>query len=344
MDLAKTLATLSAAAGVAGGEEGLDGILRPLLLDCCDRVEQDPNGSLTGWLDAPADRPLILLDAHLDEIGLIVTAVTEKGFLKFAGCGGVDVRTLPAAFVTVHTASGPIPGMVSTLPPHLKERDGDHFPKLTELAIDIGMEREAAEARVAPGDFVSFDIPPMTLQHDRIAGKSLDNRASVACLLYVATRMRQLAPDRRPCRLALLFSAQEEIRLRGAATAAYRIHPDRALVVDVSFAAAPGVPEEKCGKLGAGPMIGYAPILSRPMFERLRALAREREIPYQLEIMGGTTGTNADAITLAREGVPTALLSIPERNMHTPVEVVQLTDITATAELILAWLEGGASL
>lgn len=141
--------------------------------------------------------------------------------------------------------------------------------------------------------------------------------------------------------MAILLSAQEEIRLRGATTAAYRIHPDRALVVDVSFAAAHGVPEEKCGTLGKGPMIGYSPVLNRELFRALSSLAEKEDIPHQFEIMGGTTGTNADALSLSREGVPTALLSIPERNMHTPVEVVELGDIEATARLICAWILGG---
>ena len=339
MNLQDTLTALSQAIGVSGAEEGAVAVAAAWLQPFCDRIDRDHNGNLIGWLDGPEDLPLILLDAHLDEIGLIVTSITEGGFLKFAGCGGVDVRTLPASFVTVHTETGPLPGMISTLPPHLKEREGDKFPKLTDLAIDIGMPREEAERKVRPGDFISFDIAPGLLQNGRITGKSLDNRASVACLLWVAERLHAAKPL--PCRVAILLSAQEEIRLRGATTAAYRIHPDRALVVDVSFAAAHGVPEEKCGTLGKGPMIGYSPVLNRELFRTLSSLAEKEDIPHQFEIMGGTTGTNADALSLSREGVPTALLSIPERNMHTPVEVVELGDIEATARLICAWILGG---
>ena len=340
MELKKLLFDLSAAIGVSGEETGVGQVAADYLRPFCREIHQDHNGNLLASLGGERGKK-ILLDAHLDEIGLIVTDITEEGFVKFDKCGGVDVRPLPAADVTVHTASGDLPGVVCAIPPHLKGLENpDEFPKLTDLSIDVGYNGEEAKKRISLGDRITVEREPTELLGGMFTGKALDNRAGVAAVVRAA---ELLAGEKLGCRVQLLISSQEELGLRGAKTGAYSLDPDEAIVVDVSFAKTPDSPDHKCGEIEKGPMIGYAPILSGEMFSKMVEICREKEYPYQLEVMGGTTGTNADAISVSRKGVRCALLSIPQKYMHSPIEIVSLSDIEQTARLICDYIkkEGG---
>ena len=170
-----------------------------------------------------------------------------------------------------------------------------------------------------------------------MTGKSLDNRAGCAVVIDAACRLAG-HPD---LTLIVSLSSQEEIGCRGARPIAFAADPGEAIVVDVSFADGPDVPPRACGKMGGGPMIGVSPILNKPMTDRLIALAKALEIPHQLEVMGSHTGTNADLISLIKCGVPTALISVPERNMHTACEVIDPDDVRRCSELIVAYVEKG---
>ncbi len=300
-------------------------------------VHTDRLGSVWGVLSAACENaPTLLLEAHVDEIGFIVTDVTADGFLRVSSCGGIDERTLAATPVVV-LCEPPISGVFCSTPPHLSG-DSDVLLKTEERGIDVGLTAEEAKARIPVGTRVMFVPRFDRLLGDRVCSKALDDRAGCAAILRA---LELLQNKSLPWNVAVLFCTQEELGTRSAGTAAFGIQPEAAIVVDVSFAHTPDADRAECGMLGDGVMLGISPILDYGMTEQLRALAEERGIPFQYEVMGGTTGTDADKITVAREGIPSALLSIPLRYMHTPAEVASLKDIEAVAALIAAFAEAG---
>lgn len=307
-----------------------------------DEVFRDPLGSVIVPVKKPVEgRPSVLLEAHLDEIGFVVTAVDEDGFLRLAKVGGPDIRVLLGHEVTAFGRE-PLFGVFCCRPPHLATKDDfNKVPKLDELAVDIGFSRDGALKKVRPGDFVTLRQTPAELLGGSVTGKAFDNRAGVAVIL----RCLEKCAGSLDCGLTAAFTLSEELGCRGAVTAAYSAAPTHAIVVDVSFGYTPDAPREKCGELGKGPMIGVSPTLSREVTDLLFDLARSRSIPYQTEVMGGDTGTNADPVSISRGGVKTGLVSVPLRYMHTAAETVDLNDIENTASLMAAAVEriGGAA-
>jgi endoglucanase len=292
-------------------------------------------GNLLGWVRSakPGKKPVVLLDAHLDEIGMVVTYIEESGFLRAAACGGIDRRVLPAAAVTVHTKGGRLCGVVCSTPPHLAGPEEKKYQKVEELYIDIGLTRAEAEAAVSPGDVITLAARPRRLLGDVCSGKALDDRAGCVAILRALELLRDEELD---CGLTAVFSSMEETGMQGAATAAYALAPTHAVAVDVTFAHTPDSQRHKTGLPGKGPMVGFAPVLPAELSKRLCELAEAGGIPYQREAMGGSSGTNADAIAVAGGGVAAGLLSIPQRYMHTPVEVVCAADIDDTGRLLAA--------
>ena len=281
----------------------------------------------------------IMLDAHYDEIGFIVTGIDGNGFLQVASCGGIDRRTLLGHEVVVHGKSD-LRGIICCQPPHLtSSSDYKKAPKISEIAIDIGLSAKEAKNNVSVGDYVHlYSGEACELLGGRITGKALDNRAGVAALLKTAELLEnKILPD---TKVTLLFSAQEELGKRGAVTGAYEIAPDEAIVVDASFNTTPGCNPNECGKMSEGPMIGISPILSKEMAGRLKNLADK----YQLEIMPEETGTDSDVISVTRGGIPTAMLSIPLSYMHTGIEIIDSADVEMTAKLMADYILSGGEL
>ena len=277
----------------------------------------------------------ILLDAHLDQIGLVVTAIDEDGFLKVTKCGGADIRVLAAAEVTVH-GKKPLYGVITSTPPHLsKPEDADKAKGFDDIAVDIGMTADEAKKLVSLGDRITFNGKYTNLLGNRVSSPSIDDRAGIAAILRC---LELLEGKNYGCKISVLFSVQEETGGSGAQTGAFSIEPDEAIAVDVSFATAPGISGEKYASLGGGTMIGYAPLLDYDMSRRLTEIAEKNGISNQTEVMGRNTGTNCDEIQVAGKGVKTALLSIPLRNMHTAVEVCDLEDIENTARLMADYI------
>ena len=328
---------------VLGNESGaIDAVLR----HCPECVERhiDKNNNLILTISPGNHKKHIMLDAHLDQVGLIVTNVWQDGFLQVAPCGGVDARVLPGSLVRIYSEDNKtFDGIVTSIPPHLSKEKGDEeFPKISELFVDTGLRAEELNL-IKPGDFVGFTAKPLKLLNKNVAAPGLDNRAGVAavicCLKILAENIAKLK-----CKVSCLFSTGEEVTAVGAKTAAFSISPDIAISVDTSFADQKNVPPNKCGKLSLGPMVGISPILSKEIASELIRIAKLNKIPYQNEIMPGKTGTNADVISLSKCGIPTALLSIPLRYMHTPVEIINMEDVKNTARLLACYiLEGGAS-
>ncbi len=290
--------------------------------------------SVIGKMSGESDYTL-MLEAHIDEVGFIVTDVDEKGFLTVKNCGGIDLRALPAKVVAIH-GKEKITGVFCATPPHLggvKEYDD-----ISALKIDTLLGEKAKEV-ISVGDFVSFNTKSKELQNGRITGKSLDNRAGVVCLLALAEKLQG---KKLPYNIVFAFTDAEELGCRGAQTSAFDISPDEAIVIDVSFANGPDVPSRDCGILGGGAMIGMSPVLDKNISKLFIAIAKENNLTYQTEVMGSRTGTNGDVISVSKSGVKAALVSIPLRNMHTDCEIIDIKDIENVCDLLLNYiLKGG---
>ena len=328
MEISEVLTVLSRANGVSGQEDGVAAVAKVFLEPLVDRTEITPLGNLIGYrASKQPDAKTVLLDAHLDQIGLVVTG-QKNGRLTFTGgVGGVDDRMLPGLQVMMLTE--PVRyGVISCGGPDAEE---DKPIARTDLRIDCGIsEVEAKEIPV--GTRIAYATEPWPVG-THFFGTSLDNRS---CYLSLLRAMELTKDEELPVHVAVLGSVQEEQGGLGALTGAYAVHPDVALVADVTFGDSPDSP--KGFPLGSGAAIGYSPVLDRDYTLRLQRLAQQQNIPYVREVMSGSTGTNSMHTQIAGEGVPSVLLSLPLRYMHTPVEEIDLRDVEAVAQLIAAFL------
>ena len=302
-------------------------LLRPLV----DEVSIDRMGSVLGVRRSKApNAPKLLLDAHLDEIGLIVTGI-EEGFLRFRSIGGVDPRMLPGRELTV-LAPTPLRGLVACP----SGGDGDKSVPIPELYVDVGLSQAEAEKAVPIGTPMVYRAGCFPLGEDQICGKAMDDRSCFVTLLRAAELLRDRELD---VELWLLGSTREEISGAGAVTGTWSVAPDFCVAVDVTHGRTPDGPADKTFELGGGPAIGVGPNMTRWMTERMLSKAREQGIPYQLEVMSGHTGTNGWEMQISREGVATSVLSLPLKYMHTPVETLSLADMERVARLLAAFAE-----
>jgi len=282
----------------------------------------------------------LLVMGHIDEIGLIVSHIGDDGFLWFGEVGGWDSQILVGQRVVIDTRGGPVRGVVGRKAIHLlRGEERKKVPEIRELHIDIGA-RDGAEARakVRIGDVAVIDAEPVELLGGRLASRALDNRLGSFVALEAARLVASAGGG--AWEVAAVAAAQEETTFGGSRTSAFSLAPDAAIVVDVTHASdAPGVDVKEAGKheLGSGPAIGRGSILNHGVFELLHEVAEAEKIPFTIEANGRNTGTDADAVHLSRGGVPTGLISIPLRYMHSPVELVELADVMACARLIAAF-------
>lgn len=332
--LQELLFRLCSAPGISGAEDGAVAAAERELAPY-GVISRDMLGNLICTIGDPASERRILLDAHIDQIGLLVAGIDKRGFLRLAPCGGVDRRALPGTTVTVFGRET-LRGVVCCLPPHLVEGGEEKVVPIEKMYVDVGLTKREAEELIVPGDRILWNAQPRALLGGRFTAAGLDNRAGVCTLIRCAELLTK--PD---CCVVIQLSTREEVGGQGAKTGAYAHEPTEAITVDVSFAGQPGVPQQKSGKLSAGPMIGISPTLDKPMTDDFVRLAKEKDIPFQYEVMGGSTGTNADSIGTARSGVRCGLISVPLRYMHTPVEVIDPVDIENTARLIAAYIGEG---
>ena len=335
MDYERVLTRLCGLSAPSGFEGAAAQAAAELLAPLADEVSVTRLGSVLGVRRCGRENaPRLLLDAHLDEIGFLVTG-HEEGFLRFAPLGGVDPRMLPDREVVVMTRP-PIPGVVACLPPHVQTReDMDKSVPISESWIDVGLTQEEARRRIPIGTPVTFRAPCFPLGEGLLCGKAMDDRACFAILLDALERLegKELAVD-----LYVLGSTQE-VSSAGAITAAYGAAPDLCVAVDVTHGATPDAKKEETFPLEGGPVIGRGPNCTGWMSDRLEALAGELDIPCQIEVMAGASGTNGWPLQVSREGVATAVLSLPLRYMHTPVEVCARSDLEQTAALLAAFVE-----
>lgn len=334
MDIKNTVVMLSEAAGASGDESMAAELALDMLKKYCPDAEIK-NGNVIGKFgEFNESLPSLVLDAHIDQIGMIVTYITDEGFVKIGNLGGIDRRLLPAQQVVIH-GKRDIKGVICSVPPHLSSGKNEVI-SFSDAAVDTGMTKSELEEIISYGDTITFDVKCRNLIGSRITGGALDDRCGVASILYA---LELLKDQKIAYNVTVIFSAQEELGERGAAIGAFEINPDIAIAVDVSFAFAKGENEQKCGYLGKGPMIGISPSLSKEISHKLIDTAKNSKIPYQLEVMNGLTSTNADRYSVNREGAESCTVSIPLRNMHTPVEVIDISDVEFTGKLLAEFIK-----
>ena len=337
MDYTRVLQQLCALPGPSGFEGPVARAAADLLRPWVDEVEVDRMGNVLGVRRCGREgAPKLLLDAHLDEIGFLVTGHRD-GFLRFVPLGGVDPRMLPDREITLLT-DPPVLGVVACLPPHVQSREEmDQSRPIDTLYLDVGLSQEEAERRIPVGTPAVYRTGCFPLGEDLLCGKALDDRACFAALLGAA---EQLAGEELDVDLYILGSTQEETHSTGAITAAYRVIPDLCVAVDVTHGSSPDAPKEKTFPLGGGPVVGVGPNCTRWMSQRLFRVGKALGLTCQTEVMAGHSGTNGWPLQISREGVATAVLSVPLRYMHTPVEVVHRRDVEDTARLLAAFVRG----
>lgn len=319
---------LSDLRGISGFEYRINEIIADVFRPYCDDVRIDALGNVIAYKKAKDENaPSVMLEAHCDEIGLIVTSITDEGFLTFANVGGVDNRILPSLEVTVH-GKKELWGVIGIRNAELRE-DGK-TEKIKDLAIDTGLSIKEVKELVSIGDSVTLPQSVGKLGKGQWSGKTLDDRASVAALLQVMKNVQNVDLN---VDVYAVAAVQEEVGSRGAKTAVYNINPDMAIAVDVTHAITPDN-SDYAFEAGCGAVVAKGPNLHPKMVERILNIAKKHEIKTEIEIEGGDTGTDAWKLQTARNGVPTALISIPLKYMHTAVETIVIDDVIAAAELM----------
>jgi putative aminopeptidase FrvX len=339
MPAPELLQKLLTAPGPPGHESRPARVWREAAEAFADEVTTDKLGSTVARVNGRGDSPLMAVVGHIDEIGLLVSHVTDKGFLHVVQSGGWDAQVLVSQRVDVLTRDGIVPGVVGRKPPHLTDaEERKKAVELKKLHVDIGAkDGDEARSMVRPGDQVVIAAEPLDLPNGRVASRALDNRLGVYVAIEVARRVKEAGGGAGP--VAGVAAVQEEIGAHGARVVAYGLEPDLAVVVDVTHATdAPGVDPAEIGEhgLGSGPVITRGAVVNRAVNELLDEVAAAEGIACSTEASGRSTGTDADTVHLSRTGVPTAVVSIPLRYMHSPVELVDLADVEATIKLLTA--------
>ena len=341
METKEILKVLCTEKGISGRENELFETISALLADKAE-LGRMPNGNIIAELGNVESNYMIMLDAHIDRIGLIVTYIDDNGFIKAEPVGGIDLRALPTSAVTIKGTyatdiTEDITGIVCAMPPHLTKKEEG----LTRdnIWIDTGLPADVVKDMVNLGDSIIVKSEFRELLNHMVTVSALDNRAGCAALIKCAELLQE---KELPCKVSLVFSSQEETNESGARTAAFEVSPDEAIVVDVGFAKQDGVPNEKSGAVGCGAIISIAPVLSKTISDKLTEIAGQLEIQCDYEVDGGGTGTNADGIAVSKGGVPCGVLSIPEKNMHTQTETVSTDDVDSVAKILAKYiLRGG---
>lgn len=334
MDLMERLGRLTQALGLPGYEEQAAGAVAEAFRELTPQVELDIMYNVVARMGQQG--PHFMVTAHQDEIGLMVLSVEEDGCLRFTPLGGVDTRILPAMPVTVYARSGPLPGVVGAKPPHLlTPEDQKKAVQLKDLYIDLGLDAQTCRETVRPGDLAALTGPLVKLEDGRWAGKTLDDRACVCAMLAAAQWLKRLQA---PAQVSFVAAVQEEVGSRGATTATWALEPDVAIVLDVTHGEAPGTDKWETFPLDK-PTITIGPNVHPVLAQRLRQTAQDNGIAFSLEPCGHVTYTDAEVTQVSRAGVPTVLIGVPLKYMHTTVEMVQERTITEAGRLVALFID-----
>jgi putative aminopeptidase FrvX len=336
------LQQLVAAPSPSGYEQPAQRIFRAYI-EPFSTVATDVMGNVFGFIQgAGQSRPKVMLVGHSDEIGLQVRYLDDNGFIYFSAIGGVDPHITPGMRVHVHTSKGTINGVIGKKPIHLIDpKERDNVIKLDAQYIDIGAaDKKEAQEMVRVGDPITFAVGLERLAGDRITSRGLDDKAGSFVVAEVLRRVAAL-PTPLPVDLYGVSSVQEEVGLRGGTTSSFSVNPDVGICVEVDFATdQPDVDKKHNGEvgLGKGAILPRGPNINPMLFDILSATAIEENIPVQYTGIARATGTDANVMQISRGGVATALVKLPLRYMHTPVETMSLSDLDAAVELIVATL------
>jgi putative aminopeptidase FrvX len=321
------------ASGSSGHEHNVRQLIKNQCSDLADEIIEDNLGNLIILKKGSGhekEKRKIMIAAHMDEIGFMVTKIDDNGFLRFTNIGGIDYRVL--LHQEVYIGEKRLYGIIGSKPSILQsQEDWKKSFKIEELFIDVGLPANKAKKIVNIGDPVTLCRELGTLHNETCYGKALDDRAGVAVLYQCLKELNRINHIQD---VYLVATVQEEVGLRGAVVSSYNINPDIGIAVDVGHGDMPGVPEEDTNQLSKGPGIAIGPNIHPKIFEKLAETAKNYNIPYQINTAPGATGTDAWAIQITLEGIPTGLLSIPLRYMHTSVEVLNTKDIVNTGRLL----------
>ena len=324
---------LSDMRGISGYEYRITDKIKGMFEPYCDEVKTDPLGSVIAVKKCGRENaPKLMIEAHCDEIGLMVTTITDEGYLTITNVGGVDQRTLPSTEVIVHGKKD-LWGVIGIKPEHMLE-DGKTV-KISDMAVDTGLDAKTVKSLVSVGDSVTIAQSVGSLGKEQFSGKSLDDRASVAAILTV---MKSIQNTDLNIDVYAVSAVQEEVGLRGGKTTSYGIMPDMAIAIDVTHGITPDN-SERAFEVGEGLTISVGPNIHPKLADRLFATAKKHDIKAAVEVDGGETGTDAWAIQIACDGVPTALLSMPLKYMHTSVETLAISDVEGVAQLITEFIK-----
>lgn len=334
----KLIKQLSDMRGVSGFEYRISDKIAELFMPYADEIRRDALGNVIAVKECGIKgAPKVMIEAHCDEIGLMVTSVTDEGYLTFSCIGGVDERTLPSTEVTVHGKKD-IYGVIGIKPDYLLETG--KTVKIKDMAIDTGLCADTVKELITVGDSVTLPQSVGELGKKQWSGKSLDDRASLAA---VVTVMKKLADIQTEVDVYAVAAVQEEVGCRGAIAASYGINPDIAIAIDVTHGITPDN-SKNAFETGSGAVIAVGPNLHPKLTGKLFETAKKYDIKTAKEVEGGDTGTDAWEIQVARAGIPTALISIPLKYMHTSVETLVVSDVKAVAKLLTRFitdLKGG---
>jgi len=334
LDFLKELVTTPSPSGF---EEPAQKVWQEYVKPFVDEVKKDVHGNVIGIIN-PNGHPKLMLSGHCDEIGFMISYINEKGFIYFRAIGGIDVNMLPTQRVIIHNKKNRVLGVIGKKAIHLmddEERKRASSPKIDSLWIDIGTKKKSdTEKLVSIGDPITFAAGFEFLKNDLIVSRGFDDKMGS---FVVAETLRLLSKQKIKAAVYGVSTVQEEIGLRGARTSAYGISPDVGIAIDVTHSSDyPGSNPNITGeiKLGKGPAISRGANINPIVFDLLVNIAKARKIPYQIEASPGATGTDANAIQVNKEGVATGLVSVPNRYMHTPVEVIAMSDLDNAAKLL----------
>lgn len=328
--------TLSNMRGISGYEYRINENIKDIIKDYCDDARIDNLGNIIAVRKCGKENAKkVLIEAHIDEIGLMASDIDENGFISIVNVGGIDPRILPSAEVVVH-GKRDIKGVIGAKPPHLlKDGEEEKSSKMKDMAIDTGLSIDELKSIVSIGDSITLAANCTELLGDRITGKSLDDRA---CVAAVITILKNIQKENLPFDLYAVFAAKEEVGGFGAMTATYSIMPDIAIAIDVCHGITPDNSKDAY-EIGDGCVITVGPNIHPKISDRLISTAKEFDIKHQIEVEGGNTGTDAWVMQVVGEGIPTGLLSVPLKYMHTTVETISVLDVEAVANLLTFFLK-----
>ena len=336
MDGKEFLQKLSNGDGISGFEYRIKDIIMDAFREYSDSIEVDKLGSIIALKKGSGNGKVkIMIAAHMDEIGFMVKAIEDNGFLRFTSIGGIDPRTILGQEVMVHGKES-ILGVIGSKPPHLQTAEEQKKTiKMEDMIIDPGFNKERVSQIVEIGDSITINRKMIDLLNNRVSGKAMDDRAGVVVLYEILKLLHEI---KHFADIYLVATVQEEVTMSGASTSAYKINPDIGIAVDVGFGATPDLAKSDTLELGEGPGITLGGNIHPGLRKKLIDVSKEFNIKTQMDVNAGPTGTDARAIQITRAGIPSLVVSIPLRYMHTSVELLDLEDIHTTARLLAFYI------